>query len=352
MVVVLSHIFPHAAIPGGSGVTIFFTISGFVITLVTVKEFRRTGGFSIKGFYLRRGLKILPPFVAIVAIPTLVYAACRPVDWGRFLSQVFFFYNWTKTPSETGVLPGSGVTWSLAIEEQFYIGFAALWLLLVFWFRRRAEVLLALGAAALCCLAILERLLLAANGVSWYGLSWWRSYYGTDTRLDSIGLGVVAAVVCHRKLMEGVWARLASLLRSDWVLLVAILLYLVSLVVRGEFFRDTIRYTMQSGAAVLIIVYGMLRPAEPSGMRLAFEQVVSNRLVQIIGLSSYSLYLVHAPIIHFLEFAAEAVGLDQPPTLMLGGIVLILAVSAGYLSWRFIELPSIALKRFFKSKAA
>lgn len=344
LVVVVSHLWPDLAVPGGSGVTLFFAISGFVITLVTLKEFDRTGGFSVRGFYWRRCLKIIPPFVAIIAVPTLVYAVFRPVNWGRFLSQVFFFYNWTREPEGPGVLPGSGVTWSLAIEEQFYIAFALAWLWLVHRSGRPIRVL-AYGAVVMSCLAITERFAFAFAGASWE-----RSYYGTDTRLDSIGIGVLTAIVFYRKLANNLWRRVSAIFRSDWMLLAMIMLYLASVAVRNDMFRDTIRYTAQSAVACGLILYGMLRPNSPTRIRLAFEKVVSVRFVQVVGLSSYSLYLVHAPVFHLVSFVTGEFALAGLWALVVSFGAMGLAITAGYLSWRLIETPALRLKQLFSSE--
>ena len=149
MLVVLAHA-GLEVVPGGSGVTIFFVISGFIITHLVLKEHRRTGGFDIAGFYRRRALKLAPPLLVALVLPTALYAwLVRPVSLGDFLGQVFFFFNWRYTDSQVDVLPGSIVVWSLSIEEQFYVAFALIWLLLVG--RRRPATALAVlaGTAAL-----------------------------------------------------------------------------------------------------------------------------------------------------------------------------------------------------------
>ena len=106
--------------PGDGGVVVFFVISGYIITRLLLTERARTGGFDLYGFYRRRLYKLAPPLLAVVVLPTFVYAAFRPVDWGAVAAQVGFAYNWTKIYDYQGsleVLPGSEVVWSLAIEE-------------------------------------------------------------------------------------------------------------------------------------------------------------------------------------------------------------------------------------------
>src|ERR1700722_3081685 len=88
MLVVFAHAGLSKIIPGGSGVTIFFSISGFIITYLLLREKDATGGFEIRGFYLRRGLKIGPPLIVCVIIPTLILATVREINWAPFTGIV------------------------------------------------------------------------------------------------------------------------------------------------------------------------------------------------------------------------------------------------------------------------
>jgi peptidoglycan/LPS O-acetylase OafA/YrhL len=282
--VVLAHAGLERFVPGGSGVTIFFSISGFIITLLLLRERDRTGGFSIRDFYLRRLSKLAPPFLVVILIPTLLYAvAGGEVSLPGVLSQVFFAYNWL-VPLSPSVLPGSGVTWSLAIEEQFYIAFALMWLATV---RSRHWVMITGVGAAVA--------VLGATGVrTVLALDFRNSdviYYGTHTRIDAIALGVLTALLMHYWSRQGDRARLKAGMGSDWVLIGAVVAYLASLVVRDAFFRDTIRYNIQSAATCAVILWGF--SSRPSPFRRAVFAVLELRGLQLLGLASYSIYLSH-----------------------------------------------------------
>ena len=132
MIVVVAHAGLGHIIPGGSGVTIFFTISGFIITLLVLRERDREGTFSVRRFYFRRAAKIFPPFIIAVVVPSAIWAVWHPDVWMGLLTQLLFVFNWAKP--FVHVLPGTEVVWSLSIEEQFYIVFALVWILLA---RRR-----------------------------------------------------------------------------------------------------------------------------------------------------------------------------------------------------------------------
>lgn len=323
MLVVVAHAGIGHIVPGGSGVTIFFAISGYIITFLLLRERDKTGGFSPRGFYSRRFLKIAPPFTVIALLPTLVYALWNPVHWGAVLSQVFFVYNWIKTQA-LDVLPGSEVVWSLAIEEQFYIIFAIVWLFTVksvHWKRIITSV-----AVLAIVYSTAARIFLAGESD--------RIYYGTDTRLDGIAWGVLAAIVYHTWLRKSdrnsTFCRFAS---SDWALALSGVAYLVSLAIRDEWFRDTFRFTLQAVAACVVILYGMLPGDGP--IRRVFYRVVGLRLVNLIGLASYSIYLIHLSLDSiFRPVLADLPLLFRVPFLTVVGVV------GGVIIYKLIEVPA------------
>ena len=106
MLVVVSHA-GVAVVPGGSGVTVFFVISGFIITHLLLREYERHRSFDVLGFYSRRALKIFPPLLVIVIVPSLIYGAVRAVSWFDVAGQLLFFFNWAYVDSQVSVLPGS-----------------------------------------------------------------------------------------------------------------------------------------------------------------------------------------------------------------------------------------------------
>lgn len=331
-------IFAHTdvgSIPGGSGVTIFFTISGFVITNLLLKEKINSGKFSIRHFYWRRFLKLAPPFLIIIFFPTLVYAIWNPITWPAFLSQIFFFFNWVGyiLPKPIYILPGSSVVWSLSIEEQFYLAFAFVWFLMV---RTRIYTQLLIMFSSLVVLtALIIRIIYALNGVS-SG----RIYSGTDTRMDSIALGVLVAVL-YQYISLDVMEKTKKILQLDAVLFISLGIYLLSLVVRDPFFRDTFRYSLQGIAASGVIIYGLLETKTRT--KILFFRVTKFRWVQVLGLASYSLYLSHKPIMNLVEsfFSSTPVALKA-----MAGITI--SITIGLLLWRFVEKPIERLKNKVK----
>ena len=330
LVVVVAHAGLGHIVPGGSGVTIFFAISGFIITHLVLRERMRTGGFSVRGFYLRRFYKLAPPFLVIVAIPTAIYSLSHEVHVGPFLAQVFFVFNWLyMIHGDAYVLPGSGVIWSLAIEEQFYIGYA----ILCVFAMRGARYVKAL--ALLACVGVLGPLAIRLYlGVT--DLDHHRTYYGTDTRLDGIAIGVVAALLFH-EISRGRFSALRRIFESDWVFAAAVFGYLFSLILRDDFFRETFRYSIQATASSAIILWGFLGH---SSRWEFFIRVASWRPIQLVGLASYSIYLCHLSLNRAI---LTVLGRDEPVTALIP-VLVVAGVVCGLLVWHFIERPVAAWK--------
>jgi len=338
LIVVLAHAGLGHIVPGGSGVTIFFTVSGFIITYLLLRERDKTGGFSVGGFYFRRAAKIFPPFAVIIIVPTLVWAMFNPLSWGAFASQVFFTFNWvTLRTGDQGILPGSGVVWSLAIEEQFYIAFALIWLAFVraSWWRLATAVL----AASAILIATALRLVLAASPGSED-----RIYFGTDTRMDGIAIGVLAALLFHLWDQRGTRdAAYSQVIGSDLAFAGAIIIYVASLVIRDDWFRDTFRFTFQSIAAAVIILYGMFPRRGP--LKHALFAVSAWKPVAIIGLASYSIYLVHLIVDQFIRgFLAGW------PLLARTSVLVIVGLAAGIAVYYLIEIPVLRWRNHQKTR--
>ncbi|WP_028050864.1 acyltransferase [Cellulomonas sp. URHD0024] len=341
MLVVVAHAGLGGVVPGGSGVTIFFAISGFIITHILLTEREKTGAFSVSDFYLRRLLKLAPPFLLLIAVPTLLWAITNPLDWGAFASQVFFTFNWVYMHGLPAVLPGSPVVWSLAIEEQFYIAFALIWLGAVLLRRHLMFLSIAAGATIVGSLTI-RILLVSSDGALGAHR---RIYYGTDTRADGIAFGILAAVLFALSRRGRLPARVRTAVASGWAPAFALVLYLASLVIRDEWFRETLRYTFQAAAAAAVILYGLER--RDGRVREALGRVAGIRIVQVIGLASYSIYLIHLVV----DVALRPL-LAGWPTALAFGVSVVSGVAIGVAVWAWLERPVEAFKRRLMARRA
>src|SRR5215471_14948655 len=129
MVVFAAHAGLRGLIPGDFGVTVFFFLSGYLITTLLRIEHEQTGAISFRAFYLRRVLRIFPPFYLALGAATLVWVLGGldrpPFSVGGLLQQVFFLtnYNILQNGWWFGHAPGTFIFWSLAVEEHFYLAF-------------------------------------------------------------------------------------------------------------------------------------------------------------------------------------------------------------------------------------
>lgn len=281
-IVFLSHAGLGRIVPGGLGVTIFFFLSGYLITTLLVREYRASERINVRHFYLRRLLRLTPPLLLVLLLTYgLTHAGIFSghATWPGFLAQLFYFANYYSLFFDAGqTLPqGTGVFWSLAVEEHFYFVFPALF---IFLMRRADQRRIALYLAGLCVLVLVWRSVLVMH----LGVSMERTYYATDTRIDSILFGCILALL---QLPAALHARLHSAAMRRAGVALGIALLLLSLVVRNDVFRETWRYTLQGVALMPLFFYSVSCPQS-----LPFRWL-NLRWVQRVGVYSYSIYLSH-----------------------------------------------------------
>ena len=120
--VFVAHAQPFKALPGGFGVTVFFFLSGYLITSLLRDEARKTGTISLKGFYLRRVLRIFPPcYLTVVLVSTLAAAGIlyNRESYVSLVSAFLYFSNYWNILDWGNLPAGLGVLWSLAVEEHY-----------------------------------------------------------------------------------------------------------------------------------------------------------------------------------------------------------------------------------------
>lgn len=208
-VAIVAVFFNHTqALSGGFlGVDLFFALSGYLITSILLNEFEMTNSISLRHFYYRRALRLLPALLVFLAI----YGP--RAGWRATASTLFYFANWQSFESLGPLVH----TWSLSIEEQFYI----LWPMALLGMLRlklsKAQI-----AVALTCLVItiiLWRLFLLKTCTPWE-----RVYRGTDTHADGLLIGCIFALVPEnlRKLSVKLapiptWLLLLLFLSASWI---------------------------------------------------------------------------------------------------------------------------------------
>jgi peptidoglycan/LPS O-acetylase OafA/YrhL len=329
MLVFLAHAGLEKVVPGGLGVTIFFFLSGFLITTLMRQELAEAGGVSFKHFYLRRALRILPPFYAVLLLAALlsaVGAIAGPPQGGPLLAQALHLANyWTVRHGSEGQIAGTGVYWSLAVEEHFYLLFPAIFVLL------HKVLRTPLSRAAflwgVCLLILAWRCALVFGG----GVGTDRTYLASDTRFDSILFGCALALFNNPALDKQAPGE-----RTRWLGVMLPAgggLMLVSLLFRDPWFRETFRYSLQGIALYPLFVCAVRNPGLP------VFRLLNHRLVQRVGVLSYSLYLVHHVVIYGVQRAIRIHPVAQAAIAFAISLLLANAI------WRWIEQPCARLRK-------
>ncbi len=266
---------------GVSGVTLFFVLSGYLITTILAGEIVATGHLRVLAFYGRRAARLLPALVVLFGVG-VIYESARG-DGSQTLRfgivALLYFGNWVSA-SGTWLGPWFGHTWSLAIEEQFYV----IWPAVLILFRRRLGVLMVLAVTG-AGLSMLERLLL------WHGPgSYNRVYHGTDTRADAILLGSALAL----------WAARGHRLPGRWALVAGAVLLAAATPFTGTTLGVfVLAPTLAALGGALLLAY--LAPGE-RGRFLRFRPLVYT------GRISYGMYLWQVPLVWLLMPRIGALG--------------------------------------------
>lgn len=315
-------------VPGGYGVTVFFVLSGFLITWLLLKERARTGDVSLRGFYVRRTLRIVPAFWAYWMFCVLyVWSRHRPIPWANAFSALFYvsnYYNALYGDPNTGF----SHTWSLSTEEQFYLLWPAAFLLLTA--RARKPVVWLLGAIA--AVWIYRVILIFGLGASNSYL-----YAAFETRCDALLVGCLLAFVLY----EGRWGRLwAALTGHPALLLVTVAAMAVVSTVQWWTGLLWTRDVVLGGLGPMLAAVALVQAVAFSDSR--GWRWLESPVARYLGLISYSLYLWQQVTLH-----AATSRLEWAPHWVqaIGGIGLTVLFASG--SYFLVERPFLRLKDRF-----
>src|SRR5208337_3168383 len=336
LIVVLGHSGLQALVPGGLGVTIFFFLSGYLISTLMLAEQEHSGGINIPYFYARRVFRLMPPLIVSLAIAYgLTYAGwlAGGITSKGLAAQLLYFANYYGLFYDPGntVPDGTGILWSLAVEEHFYIFYPLLMTLLLGIALRPRTIGALLG---IVCLVVLTWRIYLVHAPGFFPD---RTYYGSDTRIDSIIFGCMLAIVMNpvRQQHEP-----GSMSLAQWALLAAAAgTLLLTLVYRDPTFRETARYSIQ-GLVLMPLFYFAVRF---SGNPL-FRYLNSPWII-ILGAYSYTIYLIHYVVIGLIDKNVPAIG-ARPFILFPAALLISIAYAAAI--ERFVEPHFKQLRRKFR----
>ena len=312
-VAVLGIIAYHVGVPGTRGgwlgVDLFFVLSGFLICSVLLRQRLADPPVPLRSFWAARARRLLPALVlmlaSVVALGfTLTPPSMRPVLRDDLIATLAYVSNWRFIWGNEAYFAAIANpsplrhTWSLAVEEQFYLLFPLLLLVLLAWARRRwwPAVALALGAAG--STALMAVLYDGGRHVD-------RVYYGTDTHAVGLLVGAATAVLLSPAagaLTAGTRARLDDLARR----LSPLCLVVVLAAIAGG--AEAWPFFYRGGLAVLAVVAVVVVVAAASEGPSRVQQLLAWEPLRRVGVISYGLYLWHWPVVVYVD--AQRTGLD------------------------------------------
>jgi peptidoglycan/LPS O-acetylase OafA/YrhL len=289
---------------GSAGVTVFFALSGFLITSLLIEEHAREGRVSLRRFYERRARRLFPALAVVIGAVALLQHVV-PVPLMPSLWAVFLYVgNWVDAfGGNLGLL---NPTWSLAIEEQFYLVWPLVLLGSLRW-RRGPLLVVVVGIV----ISTSERFVL------WSTAGGPRVYNGSDTQAATLLIGCLLALLAQRGLRE--WNA------PRWVVPLTACALFGLVLVPGPWASDVLVPTVVPWVSAVLI---WLACSRPGGL-------LASDWLRYLGRRSYAIYLWHLPVLWVVLEAADR-------NLVCGVLALLLTVGIAEGSWRLIESPFLA----------
>ena len=323
---------------GWAGVDLFFVLSGFLISGLLFTEYKTRGSIDFRRFFIRRGLKLYPAFYVLLAVTVIVRQALHQTNsLAGYLHEIFYVQNYFY-----GVWDH---TWTLAVEEHFYILLPIFLLVLIRFSSDRANPFRAIPLAfllvAITCLA-LRIIRVRAIPAEQMPFLFGKVVDPTQNRMDSLFFGVLLGYIYHFK------PHYLKVFQSRWI--ASALLILASMLLSSCFFAPmtsrfmlTVGFTLvYLGFGILLIVclqtHGMLpaallRPAEQIGSGFAY-----------VGMYSYSIYLWHLAVNQwFVGFVHRYLHVAMGPHRR-DALYLVVSILFGIAMSRLIEYPVLRLR--------
>lgn len=319
---------------GFLGVTVFFVLSGYLITGILISEVEEEGTIDLKNFWLRRIRRLVPAVMSMAVVIIFVSAVVNRIIFTKgckdFLASVLGFNNWWQIFNKVSYFEAAGVPspfthcWSLAIETQFYLIYPLILLGIYKLVKSRGEGRAKRGllfAGVTLLLALISVILMIVLFDPQQDAS--RVYYGTDTRAFSLLFGALLAILWEyrmvpRRLSASVNMVLGSVSFAVLLVMTIAINGSSNFWYRGGQFLGTI--------LTVLMVYAV------SGRKIWLSRFLSNPVLKWIGDRSYSIYLWHYPIILLISKGIKA-------SWWITLIEIVLSVVLAELSYRFIETP-------------
>lgn len=319
---------------GFLGVTVFFVLSGYLITGILISEVEEEGTIDLKNFWLRRIRRLVPAVMSMAVVIIFVSAVVNRIIFTKgckdFLASVLGFNNWWQIFNKVSYFEAAGVPspfthcWSLAIETQFYLIYPLILLGIYKLVKSREEGRAKRGllfAGVTLLLALISVILMIVLFDPQQDAS--RVYYGTDTRAFSLLFGALLAILWEYQMVP---RRLSASVNMVLGSVSFVVLLVMTIAINGSS-----NFWYRGGQFVgtiltVLVIYTV------SGRKTWLSRFLSNPVLKWIGDRSYSIYLWHYPIILLISKGIKA-------SWWITLIEIVLSVVLAELSYRFIETP-------------
>ncbi|MEO6981925.1 MAG: acyltransferase [Edaphobacter sp.] len=313
---------------GDTGVFIFFVISGYLITRLLLNEHQKRGSISLRGFYLRRAMRILPPLYVYVAVLLILgWAGRLVIDKLDIISALFFFHNYASR--SMWMLEHF---WSLSIEEQFYL----IWPCILLYCLRRPGLPGRLIASRIALAVVVLSPIIRIVSFRMHN-PYIRDGYGFHMRADSLMFGCVLALLEGTPLFE----RIYHFATKIWWMPPAVIILSSYLSARFQnYWKLPLGYTLSGIAIAFFLLWCVRNPASVVG------RLLNARLIAHIGVLSYSMYLWQTLFIHDGNASIFGPHLKLMTIFPFNWLAIFVVAE---LSYHLVEQPSLRLRNYLIS---
>ncbi|EHP0482933.1 acetyltransferase [Staphylococcus pseudintermedius] len=329
--IIIYHLNPQWLSGGFLGVDTFFVISGYLITSLLLTEYHNTGKIELMSFWLRRVKRLIPAVLFLVMGVIVLSLIFMPTEIQKVradsIAAIFYVSNWWYIMQNVDYFEQFAVQplkhlWSLAIEEQFYLVFPIVLLSLLSFIRRLKSIRIIFLILLVISMIAMMVLYVPNENVA-------RVYFGTDTRIQTLLMGVLLALVWTPfQLKAKVNRQMRTMIDTAGVVGLAILFICFKFVSETNSILYYGGFFLISTVTLLVIASSV----HPSGY---FAKFLGNKVFTFIGSRSYSLYLWHYPIIVLIHH--QFVQGQIPPLVYV--VEILLMVLMAEFSYKFIEQP-------------
>lgn len=336
LAVLLYHISPNQFIGGYIGVDLFFVISGFLITYRNLQNIQNPNKkFTLKNFWLRRARRLIPALVlcVLICVPlgAIIYPDILVGAFRQVAGALTYSSNWVEIIHGSNYFDQANPQlfknfWSLAVEEQFYIIWPPLMLLLLSRKLKNSQLITIVGTIAVLSMVLMGVLATPDN--------YTRVYYGTDTHCFGLAMGIIFAFI---------WNKEKGSLSKEWLssqrwtpALAPVGLIGFALIVL--LVPDTAAFTYPFGLVLGSLFSLFLVASVIIGPNTLFTRVMELAPLRWIGVRSYGIYLWHWPMLVFGRILIPT-ALGTPQNVAVDALFALISFVAADLSYRFVEEP-------------